>query len=414
MFNKAIDPVCREPYRLFFPFGVWMGVVGISPWLLYAMGLTKTYSGFFHSSMLTLVYLNCFIIGFLLTFIPRFTGTFYANRAELFSFLFLFIGIAVFLRQEQWAAAQMVYLGWLTLLLVFLMRRIPHRKNEGGKPPMELIWIPVAILHAFVGTMLMLLVHWQIVPPWILKVGRPMMEQGFLMSIVLGIGGFLIPRILGTYQAQSSGGCCGGCACSAKKISATKKAVVFHLICAGVLFASFWLQGLEWTRLSYVFQGMVATAEFLWTRTLPKYPRDAGFYGKLSWVSCWMIVVGLWGAAVFPKYSIEMLHITFIGGFSLMTFAIATMVVLSHGGEAEQLKKPIWVLWVVLGAILFTLFKRLAVIFFPGAFFKMLGIASSAWIIGALVWLIYIFPRLFYIPREDEFQKMHKEAGQQH
>ncbi len=29
--NFVMDAVCREPYRLFFPLGAWMGVVGVSP-----------------------------------------------------------------------------------------------------------------------------------------------------------------------------------------------------------------------------------------------------------------------------------------------------------------------------------------------------------------------------------------------
>lgn len=410
--NKAIDTICREPYRLFFPLGVWMGIVGMSPWLSYALGLSDSYSGFFHSSMQMLVYMNCFIIGFLMTFIPRFTGTSYASRAEVLSFLFLFLGMALFLCRKEWVTAQILYLAWLVLLVVFLMRRVPHRQNTGGKPPVELIWIPVAILHAFVGTIILLLVEWQVVPGTMSKIGRPMMEQGFLMSVVLGIGGFLIPRILGTHQTQTSGGCCESCACSAKKVSATLKALVFHSACAGLLFVSFWLLGLELSALSYALQASVATLEFFWTRTLLRYPRDVGFYGKLAWASCWMIVVGLWGAAIFPKYNIEMLHITFLGGFSLMTFAIATMVILSHGGQAEQLKKPLWVLWVILLAIGVTLLKRLSVIFFPESYFQLLGMASTAWIIGAVAWLIFVLPKLFRIPNEDEFAKMHQESKQ--
>ena len=152
-----------------------MGAVGISPWLLYATGLSDAYSGFFHSSMLMLVYMNCFIIGFLMTFIPRFTETCYASKAEVFSFLFVFIGMALFLLRGEWAVAQMLYLAWLVLLVIFMMRRASHRQNTGGTPPVELIWIPVAVLHAFIGTSILLLVEWQVVPGAMSEIGRPMM-----------------------------------------------------------------------------------------------------------------------------------------------------------------------------------------------------------------------------------------------
>ncbi|MCR4336760.1 MAG: NnrS family protein [Candidatus Omnitrophica bacterium] len=413
-FQEMANVICREPYRLFFPLGVGMGMVGISPWLIYAMGLSETYSGFFHSSMQMLVYMNCFIVGFLMTFIPRFTGTFYASKAEILSFLFIFMGMAIFLYRQEWATARILYLIWLVLLIVFVMRRVPHREKAGGKPPVELIWIPVAIFHAFVGTIILLLVGWQIIPGAMSKIGRPLMEQGFIIAIVLGIGGFLIPRTLGTYQKEevAPGGCCGSCVSTAQKISPTIKALWFHGVCGFFLFMSFWFKGSEWSSVGYVLQGVVATGQFFWTRILPRYPRDVGFYGKLAWISCWMIVIGFWGAAFFPQYDAEMLHIAFIGGFSLMTFAIATMVILSHGGQAERLKKPLWVLWVVFVALVFTLLKRMSVIFFPEIYFKMLGMASIIWMAGAGAWLIFVLPKLFRVPHEDEFAKMHEQVKQ--
>lgn len=408
--ESIVNMICREPYRLFFPLGVWMGIVGISPWLLYALGLTDTYSGMFHSSMQMLVYMNCFIVGFLMTFIPRFTGTFYASRAEVFSFLFLFLGMAGSLRAEHWQTAQILYLVWLFLLLVFLVRRILVRQKTGGKPPLELIWIPIAIVHAFGGTIVYLLAEQQIVPIWMFKVGRSMMEQGFLISIVLGIGGFLIPRILGIHAIQSSGGCCESCACTAKKISPTLKAILLHLGCGTALFASFWVEGLGFIRWAYTLKAGVAILQFLSARVLLGLPVQVGLYAKLAWFSCRLVVSGFVLAAIFPQYSIEMLHITFIGGFSLMTFAIGTMVILSHAGEAEKLKKPLWILWVVAAALGFSLVERLLVIFFSDAFFRILAVASGVWILGALAWLVFILPKLFHVPNEDEFAKMHEQA----
>src|SRR3989338_7969604 len=94
--RNIVQIICREPCRLFFPLGVWMGTVGLSPWFFYAFGLSKTYSGFFHSSVQMLAYMNCFITGFLMTFIPRFTGAAHASKRELFSFLLLLCGIVLF------------------------------------------------------------------------------------------------------------------------------------------------------------------------------------------------------------------------------------------------------------------------------------------------------------------------------
>src|SRR5215510_14711024 len=64
-----------DPYRLFFPLGIILGLLGVSIWPLYYYGVTPGYSGRAHAFVQTDGFLYAFIIGFLLTAIPRFTGT---------------------------------------------------------------------------------------------------------------------------------------------------------------------------------------------------------------------------------------------------------------------------------------------------------------------------------------------------
>jgi uncharacterized protein involved in response to NO len=64
-----------DPYRIFFPLGIALGAAGVSIWLLYYYGLTEGYSGRAHAFVQTDGFLYAFIAGFLLTAIPRFTGT---------------------------------------------------------------------------------------------------------------------------------------------------------------------------------------------------------------------------------------------------------------------------------------------------------------------------------------------------
>src|SRR5438128_6433802 len=64
-----------DPYRIFFPLGIVLGAMGVSIWPLYYFGITEGYSGRAHAFVQTDGFLYAFIIGFLLTAIPRFTGT---------------------------------------------------------------------------------------------------------------------------------------------------------------------------------------------------------------------------------------------------------------------------------------------------------------------------------------------------
>src|SRR5438552_15620088 len=64
-----------DPYRIFFPLGIVLGAMGVSIWPLYYFGITEGYSGRAHAFVQTDGFLYSFIAGFLLTAIPRFTGT---------------------------------------------------------------------------------------------------------------------------------------------------------------------------------------------------------------------------------------------------------------------------------------------------------------------------------------------------
>src|SRR6266516_2678 len=99
-----------DPYRIFFPLGILLGVMGVSIWPLYYFGITEGYSGRAHAFVQTDGFLYAFIAGFLLTAIPRFTGTEAPSRriqyalaailaacAAAFEFHFFAIGISLFL-----------------------------------------------------------------------------------------------------------------------------------------------------------------------------------------------------------------------------------------------------------------------------------------------------------------------------
>ncbi len=397
MLLNVVEVICREPYRLFFPLGTWMGIVGVSPWLFYAFGFSHSYSGLFHSSIQMMVFMNCFVVGFLMTFIPRFTGTSVARRSEVFSFLFLFLGMSVFLRMEEWIKAELLYVVWFVLLLRFLLIRIPRRRSDpSAKPPIELVWIPAAVLHGILGTGLMIMARLGILPAGLLKMAKPMMEQGFILSIVIGIGSFLVARLMKTLVREEG-----------------KPNMLFQMACIAGFMTSFIIEGLGLYPAAYGLRALVTAAVFTRANILFRVPRAVDFYVVLAWVSVWMVVAGFAGAALFPLYSVAMLHIAFIGGFSLLIYAIATMVIMSHAGQRDQLSRRLWVLWVVAIGILLALTKRFVVIFFPDVFFKMLGIASIVWTITGVCWLLFILPRLFIVPSEDEFGRMHEQAKKQ-
>src|SRR5207244_12233135 len=78
----ALHGTPSDPFRLFFPLGIVLGVAGVSIWPAYWLGLTPGFSGRAHAFVQADGFLYAFVAGFLLTAIPRFTGTDVPGRSE--------------------------------------------------------------------------------------------------------------------------------------------------------------------------------------------------------------------------------------------------------------------------------------------------------------------------------------------
>lgn len=410
-----LTAICREPFRLFFPLGIVAATIGIGEWLLYALHVLARYSAFFHSSMQMMVYMNCFIVGFLTTALPRFTRTFTARIWEVGTFLILFIGITVFLGINEPVSAELLLLAWYVFLIYFVSIRLAQRQGSfgSGTAPKELIWVPLGLLNGIMGTILLILGQEKLLPSWALLVGKPMMDQGFLVCVVMGVGGFLIPRLMGTYEQVSNSQQEHEQVCTSQTGECRKPAniITYYLACALIFFISFFVEGFGNPPLGYGLRAIAITTVLLKSHILGKLPQKSGLYVWLAWGSIWMVAMGYWLACFFNAYQVIMLHITFIGGFSLMTFAVGSMVVMSHAGQGERLNAPLWVLYAVAVGIILALLNRLAVGLFPDFYFQILGFSAICWIMGAWAWLIFMVPRLMTVPAEDEFGRMHEQVN---
>jgi uncharacterized protein involved in response to NO len=79
--TKTSHGSITDPYRVLFPLGLATGIAGVSVWPFYYFGITEGYSGRTHAFVQICGFLYSFAAGFLLTAIPRFTGTEPPRRA---------------------------------------------------------------------------------------------------------------------------------------------------------------------------------------------------------------------------------------------------------------------------------------------------------------------------------------------
>ncbi len=383
----------REPYRLFFPLGILFGLAGTGHWLIYSTGLSGSYSGYYHATTQIWLYMGSFVAGFLMTAIPRFASAENAKSSEILTLLFLMGFIFISLVSRQWPIAGGLYITWLTAMLMFIIRRF-RRRGSSVNPPIEFIWIPVAFLHGICGMLTVVLSQLGLIKPEFLEAGRSMSEQGFLLSLVVGIGGFLGPRLMGQYEMPSHE--------MIKKLpSLNKRRLFMHLGAASLLFISFWMEGAQESPAAYFLRAIIVTVELAYVSKVLAPPKIVALFQRGLSLSFWLIIVGVWAAAIFPRHHVAMLHILFLGGFGLLTFFISTMVVLSHSGHGEQMRRSLWIFHVILLGILLSLAIRLSAQFFPEFYFQLLGIASAVWIATGIAWLVFSAPFLLRIPGEN-------------
>jgi uncharacterized protein involved in response to NO len=395
----------REPFRIFFPLGVLLGLVGVNYWLVYALGAEGSFSRLTHAGLQAGGYMGGFILGFLLTALPRFSSTRPATSWELSLFLALFLAQPLLLFLGRHAEAQAVFAALLLALAVFVGRRFA-RRSAGAGPPPEFIWILIAIGFGLLGWLLVSVSQGGWLPIRWATAGWQLSHQGFLLAIVLGVGGFMTPRLMGRGFLLAN-----PTSVSDEQVGRLRRRrVLMHLAAALVLLASFLIETPGAIAQAYALRAAVVTAELSWTTQFFRPPASRDRYVTYVWVSLWLIVLGLWAASILPRYRIVMLHLMFLGGFSLMTFAVGTMVALSHGGGGQRLAGPIWQLDLIGVGMAAAIITRLLSEGVPKHYFFFLGGAAICWSISAIAWLSLTLPYILAVPAPEAFERLHEAA----
>lgn len=412
-----------EPYRVLFPLAVLAGMLGVGHWLAYAAGWSGSYSGFFHAGVQMQVYVTAFIAGFLMTAMPRFSGTRPASVAEAGSVTGLLLLVLAFLATGRWVLAQAAFVAVLLSLVAFFARRLVQRRarRRAGDsrprtvPPVELVWVPFALLHGLGGAALLAAGQGGWLSGRVAGTGRAMLQEGFVLAVVVGVGGFLAPRLMGTYRlprepARGGPEPAAGSEVSPGAATGTGRRLMLHAAGGALLLASFAAHGFGLRQEADLFRAVLVTGFLVASRTLVSGPRIRDQYVRYVWIAFWMVGLGLWAAALLPAHRVAALHLVFVGGYSLMTFAVATMVIISHAGEARRLRQPGWALRLTGGGVLTALALRLASVAFPDRYFELLGAAAAVWLVAALAWLVHVAPWLGRTLPVADLERIHEES----
>ncbi|HET9950897.1 MAG TPA: NnrS family protein [Candidatus Eisenbacteria bacterium] len=334
-----------EPYRLLFPIGVAIGLVGVGLWIANAFGWVP-YPGNPHAALLLLGFQHCFVLGFLMTAMPAFLHSEHCRPEERTAAALLVVGSALSTLVGWGVAASLLYLGTLLVPIWMAVRRVVGGK--AGAPPEEFILVASGFLMGIVGAAWSAgsaAGLWSDPTP---RFGLRLIGLGMILPVVLGIGGLLVPTFMAMREPLTIPGLARAHERGPRR--ALYAAVVLLFVGALMLEANRHPVGAAWIR------AIVGSLLLLWVWKLFRPPGRADRLSYSLWSAGWILFAGLWLAVLVPSRPLLGEHVIFLGGFGFLTLGIATRVVVRHGGNPLEWESRVIgvAALVLLGAALLT------------------------------------------------------------
>ena len=361
-----------DPYRVFFPMGVVFGLVGASLWPLHALGWIP-YPAPLHWTLMIQGFQHCFILGFLLTAMPSFLHAERVKPVELILAAAAMLAFLAFSLAMRPAWAQASYVVTILLLAVMGVRRF--RRAE--PPPEEFLLVAMGLVLGLAGGLVSFLVAGGFVAEPSPRFGLHLVSMGMILSIVLGVGGLLVP----TFSSMRDPLVIPGLA---KPHERTPRRALYSAVAVALL-AAHVLEMLGKPRVGAIVRALGGDVMLLWVWKIFRRPGVRDLLSYCLWSAGWMIFVGLLVAAFFPTKGLVAYHIIFIGGFGLLTLGIGTRVLIRHGRHPLAAEGKVLTGGVV-GGLGLALIARVAAEYAPQAYLVLLGASGTIWILALLGW----------------------------
>ncbi len=382
-----------EPFRLFFPLGWLAGVFAVSMWPLYFADLYPFYPGAAHARLMILGFIGAFVVGFLGTALPRMLEVPSFSRLELWGFVLLWVA-GVLAYAGLWVTAgDAFFLALFAGFVLALARRFPRRQDL---PPPAFVLVLWGFVHLFAGLLFLLGMPVLGLGGTWGRLGADLLYQGFLLCPMLGIGTFLFPRLLGyapmkvTFPGNPA------------PTPEWRRRAFLAFLAGLLIFAGFWVETWLHAR-SGAWLRAAAVVLFLFL-TVPFWRKNeaGGWYPLAVRVGLAGLVVGL---LVFPAAEVLRLpglHITFMAGFGMLTFLVATRVLYGHGGEIARFRTTLPWAGAVLVLTLAAIGARLAADTWPAHYLGFIWVSVALWIAAAVVWAARVLVFAFFKETEGE------------
>lgn len=314
-----------EPFPAFFALGWLMGFLFLGIWPAFGLFHLVSYPGALHAQGIISLFVGSFAIGFLLTSLPRFTGSYSASILDVGILFLLSFTEIYFLVSGNGPFASLTMSFKFLYVFYFGFSRA---RNKTLVPPPSFIWIIFALTSVVLGGV-------GIFEGTFVTLFKAFVFRGFVTSLFLGVGGRLMPFLTGM-----------------PFINTQNEKTSNHFLAAVIYFSGFFFG--KW---GYFLQALALIFEVAYLWGLYHKP-GSGTRAKVLWVSSWLLVLGPVLSFIWPQHALHLMHLTYIGCFAAGTLTVASHVIVSHMGLDKKILTQFWPLGVVWSLVILAALTR--------------------------------------------------------
>ena len=323
-------------------------------------------------------FLLCFVCGFLMTAAPKFTGSHPMTSFEFSWSLILIALLAIFsvffIPKYFYLLSGVIFIS----LIIYFLRRFLNRSQN---PPPPFVFIGLGLSMGLVGSLgLFFSENFQIPEEWF-RLFRLFYLQGYVLSLVVGVGSRLVVALLGHAPMPTE----------VMKMRAGHIKIFLALMILFLL--SYIIEVFYEPILGQVIKNSLVTFICLRFWKIHRKPASGTRHAWGLLISAWLMLFGLWGS-LWTDYRIHFAHIFYIGGLGLITLLIAVRVVLSHGQHGLRLESQTWFIPIFSGLVIAAAITRLSAGFVPQIYLNHLAYAATVWCVGLILWGVVLLPKI--------------------
>jgi uncharacterized protein involved in response to NO len=380
--SSALVWLGGEPYRLFFLTGALFSIAGVLLWPLFFRWEIGGFPNVSHARVMTTAFGGAFVIGFLGTAGPRILSAPKLKPWELVPLFLLHLGSGICHLLGKTFAGDLLFVALLLGLIASLAVRFLRFREDAPPPP--LLLAATGLLCGLAGTVMGL------DPSWLTTTERYrfaglLLNQGFLLAPVMGVGVFLFPRLLGQGFGEP-------------KSAADARRLIRHMLfAAGLLVAGFvvdaWFHrptGLLMRAAAFAF----VLAHVRWRRA-PGLPAAGTLANALRGACVPLALAGLVLPALVESRQIGFSHLLYVTGFGLVCLIVGSRVLFGHSGSVERFANRSWTARLIVAAVVLAALTRISADFLPRVAISHFEYAAWTWVAAAGAWTVWHARRFF-------------------